>query len=719
MRAFILAVTGLAFAVAACSSYGTSVVDPEKPSTAQVATVSVTLPSSSLVAGQTQRAIVTLKDAKGATLSGRSVVWSSSASSIAVVSNDGLVQGVSPGAATVNALSEGIAGQADLTVTARPPLPVDRILVAINPAAVVVGQTAHADVALLDSNGNPLTDRAVTWQSGNPSVATVSSNGDIAAVAPGTASITAAAEGKTASASLSVSAPAPVPVATIAISPATANLQVGATVQLSATTHDASGNVLTGRVIAWSSANAGIASVNSNGLVTAVSAGSTQVTASSEGISSSAAITITPPAPVPVASVSVTPASSTVQVGATVQLSAITLDASNNALTGRVVTWSTSNAGIASVNQTTGRVTAVGVGSATITATSETKTGTATITVTAPPPAPVASVSVSPASATVTSGGTVQLTATLRDANNNILTGRQITWLSSNTANATVNASGLVSAISVGSVTITASSEGRSSSAAITVGAPPPPPPPPPPGGTPVWRGNEPAGMTSISDRQFNSLAEGSWWTMRAPGAAIVTDATAPQSPSNVVRFNFDAGDQGGVSPEFTELSHTGYRVIYISYWVKHSSNWQGHLTGINKHGYVWHNTTNPYFVFTSQGAGSEALKLRIALQQVAVQPNANGWYTQNVDATKSFTRGSWDLVEMVITGNTANTTNGSMDFFLNGTRVASYTGIRFHATALTKFDFTRIYPVWGGAGDTVVSNMGLSFDQFYVSGKN
>lgn len=225
--------------------------------------------------------------------------------------------------------------------------------------------------------------------------------------------------------------------------------------------------------------------------------------------------------------------------------------------------------------------------------------------------------------------------------------------------------------------------------------------------------------MTPVADRQFNSLAEGSWWTMRAPGAAIVTDATAPQSPSNVVRFNFDAGDQGGVSPEFTELSHTGYRVIYISYWVKHSSNWQGHLTGINKHGYVWHNTTNPYFVFTSQGAGSEPLKLRIALQQVAVQPNANGWYTQNVDATKSFTRGSWDLVEMVITGNTANTTNGSMDFFLNGTRVASYTGIRFHATALTKFDFTRIYPVWGGAGDTVVSNMGLSFDQFYVSGKN
>jgi len=225
--------------------------------------------------------------------------------------------------------------------------------------------------------------------------------------------------------------------------------------------------------------------------------------------------------------------------------------------------------------------------------------------------------------------------------------------------------------------------------------------------------------MTPVSDRQFNSLAEGSWWTMTAPGASIVSDATAPQSPSNVVRFNFDAGDVGGVSPEFTELSHAAYRIIYISYWVKHSANWQGHLTGINKHGYVWHNTTNPYFVYTSQGAGSDPLNLRIALQSVAVQPNANGWYTQNVNATKTFTRGSWDLVEMVITGNTANTTNGSMDFYLNGTLVSRYTGIRFHATAQTRWDFTRIYPVWGGAGDTVARNMGLSFDQFYISGKN
>lgn len=90
--------------------------------------------------------------------------------------------------------------------------------------------------------------------------------------------------------------------------------------------------------------------------------------------------------PAPVATVVVAPATATVQVGATVQLTATTKDANSNTLTGRVITWSSSNTGMATVNPSTGLVTGVAVGTPTITATSETKTGTAAITVTAPPP---------------------------------------------------------------------------------------------------------------------------------------------------------------------------------------------------------------------------------------------------------------------------------------------------------------------------------------------
>ncbi len=114
-------------------------------------------------------------------------------------------------------------------------------------------------------------------------------------------------------------------------------------------------------------------------------------------------------------------------------------------------------------------MTAKVAGSATITATSEGKSGTSALTVT---PVPVASVTVAPASASVAVGATLQLTATPKDANGNPLTGRVVTWQSSNNTIAGVNGSGLVSGVAAGGpVTITATSEGKSGSSSITVTA--------------------------------------------------------------------------------------------------------------------------------------------------------------------------------------------------------------------------------------------------------
>src|SRR6058998_668600 len=95
------------------------------------------------------------------------------------------------------------------------------------------------------------------------------------------------------------------------------------------------------------------------------------------------------------------------------------------------------------------------------------KSDTASVTVTCA--APVASVSVNPPAASVQVSGTVQLTATPKDANGNPLSGRTVTWSSSNTSMASVNGSGLVTGAAVGTATITATSEGQSGSASITV----------------------------------------------------------------------------------------------------------------------------------------------------------------------------------------------------------------------------------------------------------
>src|SRR5438552_15918489 len=110
-------------------------------------------------------------------------------------------------------------------------------------------------------------------------------------------------------------------------------------------------------------------------------------------------------------------------------------------------------------------MTGVAAGPSTLKSTCEGKSGTVTLTVTL---MPVASVTVSPAPASVAAGQTVQLTATPKDANGNPLTGRVVTWATSNGAVATVSAGGLVSGLVVGTATISATSEGQSGSSAIT-----------------------------------------------------------------------------------------------------------------------------------------------------------------------------------------------------------------------------------------------------------
>jgi hypothetical protein len=89
------------------------------------------------------------------------------------------------------------------------------------------------------------------------------------------------------------------PVATVTVTPASANLQVGGTQQLGAALTDANGDAITGRAITWASGNTNIATVNGSGMVTGIAAGGTTVTATSEGMSGSATVTVTggPPPP--------------------------------------------------------------------------------------------------------------------------------------------------------------------------------------------------------------------------------------------------------------------------------------------------------------------------------------------------------------------------------------------------------------------------------------
>jgi trimeric autotransporter adhesin len=232
---------------------------------------------------------------------------------------------------------------------------------------------------------------------------------------------------------------------------------------VSATPLDASGNALAGRVITYASSDPSVVTVSSTGALTTVSVGSATITATSEGQSGNAGVTVIPP---PVATVSVGLGAGSLDEGLTTQATAVTLDSVGNVLVGRAIAWSSSNPLVAGVDPS-GVVTAARAGTADIIATSEGKSGRATITVTLPP---VATVTVTVGSATVIVGGGTTAVAETRDANNKLLSGRVCTWTSSDPAIATVGASsGGVAGIAVGSVSITATCEGKSGSASITV----------------------------------------------------------------------------------------------------------------------------------------------------------------------------------------------------------------------------------------------------------
>lgn len=426
---------------------------------AQTATsITIAPPSVGITVGQTSQLTATVKDASGAVIVGAPVTWSVDNPGTATVSSTGLVTGIAAGSATVTATSGSAHMGAAVTVS---PVPANSVVVSPGSATLVVAQQLQLSATVTDAQGNPLGGRPVSWSSSNPAAATVGTSGNVTAVAPGTATITAMSGTAHGTATITVKL---VPVATVDVDPAALALFTGQTQQLGVVAHDADGNTLslTGRVVTWKSNKTNVASVSATGFVTATGIGSAVITATVDGQQGFASVTVSL---VPVATVTVTPTPDTLTMGKAIQLSAKTQDSDGNVLTGRAITWNSSNDDVAIVSSA-GRVVAQGEGSASITATSEGQVGTATIVVI---PVPVASVTVTPATKGLTVGETFTFTATTKDAGGHVLTGRTVTWSSDNTAAATVDGNGVATAVAAGTAHITATSENQSGAATLTV----------------------------------------------------------------------------------------------------------------------------------------------------------------------------------------------------------------------------------------------------------
>lgn len=322
---------------------------------------------------------------------------------------------------------------------------------AVTPASVRlnVTQTQQLTAIVKDTRGATLGSSTITWESSDPSVAQLSTTTGAAVTVTagklGAASIVASSGGKT-------SPPIPVLVVSpdpLVITPGSASLEVGATLQLQVETSPGS--------IAWQSSDPAIASVDQNGLVRGLQAredNPVTITATSGSgptqRAGTARITVTVAPPLVITQ---QPGPGCVIVGQTVTLGVASPPAA--------VTWASDNPTVATVNPASGVVTGQSAGQATLRATSANRSGTASVCVVGP----LGNV---PTSLVVTAGQTAQLSSSGA-------AGANLSYTSDNTNVATVSGSGLVTGVGLGqakiTTTLTAASGSQSAATTVTVNA--------------------------------------------------------------------------------------------------------------------------------------------------------------------------------------------------------------------------------------------------------
>ena len=373
----------------------------------------------------------------------KSVTWSSSNTSVATVSN-GVVIAVNEGTAIIMATAEEVTAMCVVKVLTNE---VTGISLDITSASLKVNENITLTATVTPANA---TDKTVTWSSSDNSVATVS-NGVVIAHKLGSATITAKAGEKTATCEITVEA---TPVTSITLDKTSVSLKVKETVTLTATVAP---DDATDKTVTWTSSNEGIATVK-DGVVTAVSLGTATITAQAGEKTATCEITVEA---TPVTSITLDKTSVSLKVKETVTLTATV--APDDA-TDKTVTWTSSNDGIATVKD--GVVTAVSLGTATVTAQSGEKTATCEITVEA---TPVTSVTLDKTSVSLKVKETVTLTATVAPDD---ATDKTVTWTSSNDDIASVD-DGVVTALKLGTATITAKAGDKTATCEITVEATP------------------------------------------------------------------------------------------------------------------------------------------------------------------------------------------------------------------------------------------------------
>src|SRR5271157_2969884 len=389
-----------------------------------------------------------------------SVVWASSAPTVAPVSSSGQVNAKALGGATVTATQGSVNGSA--TVSIMPAVLVSLSVSADNPSIPIGESTQVRARGTFTDNSSRDVTTSVAWTSSSPGMTSISSGGLAQAKAPGTANMIASLNQVTGFKAVTA---IPAALTSITVSSTQSLLPLGTTAQLTATGNysDGSQQNLTNSV-QWSSSSPGMISISSGGLAQAKARGTANMIASLNQITGFKTVAAIPAALTGITVIStqyVLPLGTTAQLTATGNYS----DGSQQNLTNSVQ-WSSSSPQTISISKS-GLATANGIGAATATASSGATSGAAQLSVLA---AQLSGLEVSPQNPLVPMGQQQQMTATgsYTDGTKSDLT-RSVTWNSDNPQVATVDNSGVAFAVNVGTANISASYQGQTAASMLTV----------------------------------------------------------------------------------------------------------------------------------------------------------------------------------------------------------------------------------------------------------
>lgn len=285
-------------------------------------------------------------------------VWSSSNTTIATVDKNGNVKGLKAGTVTIKANVGGKVGSK--TIKVDPGTLVTSIKLNSTSKSLIKGQSFTLTVTVAPTNA---ANKKVTYKSSNKNVATVDANGKVTAKSAGTATITVtASDGSKKTATAKITVTNPVKVSSLTLNKTSQTIYKGYTFSLKVTVAPTNAN---NKNVTYKSSNTNVATVNSNGKITAKATGTAIITVTAaDGSGKTATCKVTVKNPVRVTGVKLNSTKITLNKGKTYQLSAII--APTNA-TNKNVTWISSNTKVAKIDSN-GKVVAVAPGDVIITA---------------------------------------------------------------------------------------------------------------------------------------------------------------------------------------------------------------------------------------------------------------------------------------------------------------------------------------------------------------